>query len=342
MTSESTSTSTSSSRSTVTFTDASVISDYNRGAVYTTFTPPASCLSTLTYSSNMYFGHRGNGYFDSACYPETRNVNASGGWNFYYYSPAQCPQGWQQATKLSTQLGIGSSGIPTQIPLDSETTAYVCCPSGYTYAGLGHQCQSLALARTTFVYKKPDWDGQKFIGTDGSGTNLRTTTYTTEDPYTLFGDGIPVWWQSSDLKLFATPPTSTSTTTSQTTTGTSTSDTSAPTNTGSPSSGGGGLSTGAKIGIGIGVPIVVIALAALAFGLWYRARKRYRVVNPELEGSSVGAGAPVMDHKYGGPPVQTSPVELHSSPSVATPQGTDSLYAASPYEPYRRTELPAS
>jgi len=76
-------TSTSTTSSTITtIRDQKVMSEYNNGPVIESFTPPASCLSTLTFSTDMYFGHRRNAYFDPACYPE-KSTNASG-WDMYY------------------------------------------------------------------------------------------------------------------------------------------------------------------------------------------------------------------------------------------------------------------
>ena len=72
-----------------TITDPAVISSYNRGPLTTTFTPPSTCLSTMTYfGGSMYFGHAGNLFYDSACYPSSISSSVTGhtngNWNQYY------------------------------------------------------------------------------------------------------------------------------------------------------------------------------------------------------------------------------------------------------------------
>jgi hypothetical protein len=52
--------------------------------VISTFTPPASCLSTLTWEGSMYFGHEGTGYVDTACYPGSTLTAGPDAWDIYY------------------------------------------------------------------------------------------------------------------------------------------------------------------------------------------------------------------------------------------------------------------
>jgi hypothetical protein len=102
-----------------------------------------------------------------------------------------------------------------------------------------------------------------------SWTHSSTPYTTTVTSLTIIGDGIPVWWQSSDLKLFSSAANTASSSTA--TTGSSIS---APTQTPASS-----LSNGRKIGIEIGVPVavVVILIGFLAFGYYIRRGKRHRV-----------------------------------------------------------------
>jgi hypothetical protein len=71
-------------------TDLGRISSFNRGPLSSVFTPPATCLSTLTYLTNMYFGHYDlNNYFDPACFPTSLNPSQtqqskSDTWALYY------------------------------------------------------------------------------------------------------------------------------------------------------------------------------------------------------------------------------------------------------------------
>jgi hypothetical protein len=64
--------------------DQQAIAGFNRGPVISIFTPPASCLSTLTLRSSMYFGHQFGDYYDTACFPSsTLNLGVSA-WDLYY------------------------------------------------------------------------------------------------------------------------------------------------------------------------------------------------------------------------------------------------------------------
>jgi hypothetical protein len=69
-------------------TDIGSVSAFNRGPLISVFTPAATCLSTLTFISDMYFGHRG-AYFDPACFPTSLSSSQtqqskSDTWALYY------------------------------------------------------------------------------------------------------------------------------------------------------------------------------------------------------------------------------------------------------------------
>ncbi|KAF1941029.1 hypothetical protein EJ02DRAFT_423372 [Clathrospora elynae] len=261
-----------SSSSTVTtayVTDQSSIDSLNRGPITTKFAPPASCLETLTSisGSSLYFGHFGT-IFNVDCYPtgtSPAQALATGNWAGYYYSPAICPLGWTAATTFLSSVPI--YGSPQYIALGSETTAALCCPSSYFYAGNGHQCASTITQGQAVVFIFGLNNG---YGYDLSGTP--TTNKLTEGTSAL-GDGVPIWWQNSDDEVlssaYSMTPTSkpTSLPTSQPSTSTSTStSTSSPPPT--------GLSKGAKIGIGVFVPLAVIAGLVLGSLLWSRRTRR--------------------------------------------------------------------
>ncbi|KUJ13118.1 uncharacterized protein LY89DRAFT_785617 [Mollisia scopiformis] len=288
----------SSSTSTTFITDQVSIAAFNRGPVTASFTPPVSCLSTLTlFNSQFYFGHRAEGYFDTACYPSSTSSLAADAWDVYYYSPAQCPSGWAQATSIAYSFGRSA----TQLSLGSDTTAVVCCP-GYFYVGNDHACQSnIASTTTSVLYISPVLNNNLWYSTDGNAPSTTTITETATSANWILGDGIAVWWQSSDLKAFAAA-TGTSSTPTQST-GTQSTSTATHSVTSTPSSHG--LSSGAKIGIGIGIPLGVIALGLIGFFVYFRRRRRNPIPQTEPQETSEfkAPGEPELQDtsKYGAP-----------------------------------------
>ncbi|KAH6684193.1 hypothetical protein B0J14DRAFT_646101 [Halenospora varia] len=241
------STSSASSISTTTISASSSIASFNRGPVTAQFTPPKSCLSTLTFGTDMYFGH-----------------------------------------------------------------------SGYAYDGSDHQCRSAFTSTTSnLAYISPTTNGNN-QWTNTAASNVGTTIAAANPTYNVYGDGVAVWWEQSDLAIFAAASakaTTTSPTTSPTVSPTTTQKVS-PTSSPSPSpTRSGGLSTGAKIGIGVGVPLAVIAIGVIGAFIWFRKRGRRAVIPVEM-----------ADNK---PPEQESTVsELYS----------DGLY--DPHHPRGHHELP--
>ncbi|CZR63619.1 uncharacterized protein PAC_13516 [Phialocephala subalpina] len=279
--STSSSTSTSSASSTI-ITAAASIALLNRGPILDVFSAPTSCLSTLTVVANgLYFGHNGGDYEDPACYPSAtsickiRDLLAAD-------SPAvACPSGWYKAQTATSTFGGYSDAYLT---IGSDTTAVLCCPSGYTALYFNHGCRSDFLQGTTIVtYKSPT----SIINGNWDNTNSATTTTHIEagaSAWTVFGDGIPIWYQATDqLAITSGPTTSSSPTISHTTS--SIPATTSPT---SPISTSTGLSTGSKAGIGISVAVGVTALAALTGFFMFKRRKRYKAAPttelvPELQ-----------------------------------------------------------
>lgn len=123
--------------------------------------------------------------------------------------------------------------------------------SGYSYFDRGHQCSSTITEGETVVFLRPTKDGESW--THGTPT---TTSFTFST--TAVGDGVPIWWQSSDAEVLASV--STMMPTNQPTIGASITSNSS------------GLMTGAKIGIGIGIPMAVIA--GLVIGLIFSMKRR--------------------------------------------------------------------
>lgn len=129
--------------------------------------------------------------------------------------------------------------------------------------------------------------GQTII--PGAATKTTIVKRSGATPYYIDGDGVPVWWQSSDLAAFA-PASSTSHTGSSATTTTS-----PPlSNDGSSS----GLASGAKVGIGVGIGIflLVIGLVAVYFLRRYRKRRALPILQtgPEIQ-SLKGKGELAID-----------------------------------------------
>ena len=87
-----TTTSTNTNKETITISDNQRES-YNRGPILTQFVPPTSCLSTLTYtfinnSSEFYLGHWGDNYYDTSCFPTTKEMSTDNPWALYYRKPS--------------------------------------------------------------------------------------------------------------------------------------------------------------------------------------------------------------------------------------------------------------
>ena len=133
--------------------------------------------------------------------------------------------------------------------------------------------------------------GQVLVVKTANGDTTSTTVLDTE-AYVL-GDGVPIWWQTSDsAQLSSGPATLPSRTMPKATT---TASISAPriTSTSLNQQQHDGLTKDAKVGIGLGIPLAAIAGLALGFYLFgWRRRNRTSTGNPVLQQSSTT----VMDH----------------------------------------------
>jgi hypothetical protein len=176
---------------------------------------------------------------------------------------------------------------PSCYTTDLDTLNYV---SGYSYSTDGHLCAS------------PITPGQAVLVQLLGSRTPRTETATTSA--FAVGDGIPIWWQSSDAQLLArasdtstigsqtlvetssTPGaalsknTSTPTNSANTLTPTGSASTPAPTNsTSSPFPQSGGFPLGAKIGLGVGIPVALLAGLVIGILLLRRRRQRHPATN---------------------------------------------------------------
>ncbi|KAH3906903.1 hypothetical protein HBI56_064530 [Parastagonospora nodorum] len=271
----------------VTITDAAEIASYNRGPITEILSFPASCTQTITTGAkNYFFGHLGSIYDNNCIALGTLDAGyliETDRWAKYYYSPAICPHGWTAAETYTSCISVGRD--PTCISLGPATTAALCCPSGYSSYSEGRRCVSpMTKGQVATIRARPSngeaWDRQPAM------------TNTIVSDTSVHGDGIPIYWQSSDAEVLsraaAMTPTSDPGSVASPSNASAYSS-SAPTSSGiaqTGSSPSAGLSTGAKAGIGAGVPIAVIALLMMGFFFWKRRRDR----RGDSEGMKVQTG----------------------------------------------------
>ncbi|KAM3066437.1 hypothetical protein ACMFMG_012078 [Clarireedia jacksonii] len=155
----------------------------------------------------------------------------------------------------------------------------------FSYRTDGHACVSTFTSATSILqYFSPKLNAiNSWTSTD---IILSSTIIVSDSAYTVRGDGIPIMWQSSDLKLFAEAAASTSisiSTSATSNTYLSTISTTAqiPTQTNAttqpfPSSTP-ALSTGTIIAIALLIPLFVIASAAATVIYFIMKRKRARI-----------------------------------------------------------------
>ncbi|KAH6875226.1 hypothetical protein BKA58DRAFT_467051 [Alternaria rosae] len=308
-------------------TDQNVIEGFNRGSITTVFTPPPSCTETITSATGALFVGHYRLDFDQECYPKASGPSEapapSSGWDAYYYSPAICPAGWTAATTFTSAIPIHPT--PSAYSLGSATTAALCCPLGYSLFLDGHQCSSIITANQVLTVRI--YDGPF------SSSNLSISTQASD--WWVFGDGVPIMWQSTDSAVLAR---ATFTASSQTITGPtqispSTSPTDKISSTETPSSSPGGLSTGVKAGLGVGITVAVIVLLVVAFLLGKRRRRHYEHTPATQEYAMPGHDVPKhgefdqgnlgyheMQADHARTEMQANPVEItnqHELPNVA-------------------------
>ncbi|KAF2666294.1 hypothetical protein BT63DRAFT_458652 [Microthyrium microscopicum] len=214
----------------------------------------------------MYHGHIRLYYVDTSCYPPitTGNIEGSAGWDAFYYSPGLCPSGYTTCIVFNSWF----PGYSDTLLLNPDTTAAVCCPSGYTYTTFGHLCGS-SVSKGEVV----DYFAASLVGAGYSLTHMHSTFPTDT---IVHGDGVPIMWQSSDQTVLASATAATASNTATSTTGTlktGTTSQSSTNDTNPSSASGGGLSKGASIGIGVGAAIGVLMLLGVLL-LCIRSRKK--------------------------------------------------------------------
>ncbi|EED13339.1 hypothetical protein TSTA_058280, partial [Talaromyces stipitatus ATCC 10500] len=111
-----------------------ITSYFNRGPLTTTFTPPTTCLQTLSVASfyldttpvsTTFYGH----FFDDTGYTCLPTGTVPGTllasptyWGTYWYSPGlYCPTGWTTAAPLA--------GLWNGLEVTGSTSGAICCPS---------------------------------------------------------------------------------------------------------------------------------------------------------------------------------------------------------------------
>ncbi|PKX88758.1 uncharacterized protein P174DRAFT_397707 [Aspergillus novofumigatus IBT 16806] len=229
-------------------TPVNITSYFNRGPLTTTFTPPTTCLQTLStavYEVNgipqttMYYGHWFDG-LGQTCYPTgtmpTSLLLSPTYWGTYWYSPGlYCPSGWATAGQLS--------GSWNGIDIISSTSGAICCPWSMSHYAGGHQCSGVLPAKET-------------VAMAASGIIVTSVLST---PVTVYADGIPLIWEASDL------PKSTSVLQRGTSSSSFGPTSTSPLASSMAHSGQSGLAEGAKIGIGVGVPLGALTIGAVVF-----------------------------------------------------------------------------
>ncbi|KAL8829190.1 MAG: hypothetical protein Q9170_006285 [Blastenia crenularia] len=263
---------------------------FTRGAfghipLTTIFTPPPSCLSTVTYDGTFFWQGGIVQTGDQDCYPPrfTDIFNSQ-------YSPGICPHGWTSVANLNT------AGPITQSDGEPASLAF-CCPSGYYHSStnvgfLQHACASLFGSPLTNVYSTY----ARAEGPIPQKPKLITVDPNSVDKNTVYADIIQIQWAATDTEVLRLMSQTTSSSSSQvqstsaqtahrtipnvaqTATPTAT-----PLPTATPIPSSSGLSTGAKAGIGIGAAIGAVALVLLAYFLWRRQRRQKGDVTNDKE-----------------------------------------------------------
>ncbi|KAF1950391.1 hypothetical protein CC80DRAFT_378763, partial [Byssothecium circinans] len=242
----------------------------NRGPITALFSPPQSCTATLSKrqtGGGIFLGHLDDPYFDPSCYPtgtlQTQDFYSTSAWGAYYYSPAICPFEWTTAMLFKSSFPAYAS---TFISLDPQTTVAVCCPSGFSYQAFGHQCSSLVTPNQVLTYISARTQGA--AGWDRGSVSMTTVT----SSFAVVGDGVPIWWQSSDLEVLAaakryTPTTTTASDTAATSSLATTTGSANPTSSVNapppPKGQSKSLPVGVKICVGVGVPVLFIAVLTI-------------------------------------------------------------------------------
>lgn len=260
-----------------------------RVSLTTIFTPPPSCLSTVTYDGTSFWQGGLLQTGDQDCYPPsfTDIFNT-------LYNPGICPSGW---TSVANPNNVGPATLKNGV---LATRAY-CCPSvggvqfnldrkmplltmiqGYYHSStnrglLRNACASLFGSPLTNVYYTPT----RAEGPIPSDPSLLTIDPRSVEANTVYADIIQIQWASTDsgiLRLMSQTTSSSSSEALATAAQTAHQTAANAAQTASPpvtaTAAADGLSSGAKAGIGIGAAVGAVALALLAYFLWSRRRQQ--------------------------------------------------------------------
>jgi hypothetical protein len=165
--------------------------------------------------------------------------------------------------------------------------------SGYSSLVDGHLCASTVTEGQAVTFLSPTLYGLSWD--TGTPTTNKATVATR-----VRGDGIPIWWQSSDAQVLARASalkptailTSVETLTSAMALPSSTLESPGVSQTSRPSSGG--LSTAVGFGLGMGIPVAVMGGLVIVWLLW-RRRRSFRA-----DGRSIGKAMPAPSHEIDG------------------------------------------
>ncbi|KAI4175914.1 MAG: hypothetical protein LQ348_006085 [Seirophora lacunosa] len=260
-----------------------------RVSLTTIFSPPPSCLSTVTYDGTSFWQGGLLQTGDQDCYPPsfTDIFNT-------LYNPGICPSGW---TSVANPNNVGPATLKNGV---LATRAY-CCPSvggvqfnldrkmplltmiqGYYHSStnrglLRNACASLFGSPLTNVYYTPT----RAEGPIPSDPSLLTIDPRSVEANTVYADIIQIQWASTDsgiLRLMSQTTSSSSSEAQATAAQTAHQTAANAAQTASPpvtaTAAADGLSSGAKAGIGIGAAVGAVALALLAYFLWSRRRQQ--------------------------------------------------------------------
>lgn len=179
-------------------------------------------------------------------------------------------------------------------PRDSPAENTLTNSSQYSYMERGHICSSSLTRDQVIRYIFATLQGAQ-------GWDPRISTSTIASNSFVAGDGIPIWWQSSDIALLASassallsPPITTTDAALTATRVAQTSRTvSIPSSTSTRSSESGGLKRSQKIGIGVGVPLFLIAALLIGYLVFRRHRNKRRHGGAYTPGIDDGSGIEV-------------------------------------------------
>jgi len=216
------------------------------GPLTTYWTPPTTCLSTITFNGEGWLGvGMTSGLVDLDCYPPSFATDA-------VYSPGVCPRGWTS----------GCSPSLTSISFGSTVTAIQCCPSSLTCSSAWCLSQISAASISVFGFQVPKATASAGGVLSGSWlfASFQNQTVSAEPIFVAYGPT-----DSEILKLLtATQPPSP-----------------IPSGNNTTSSSDNSLPLGAKIAIGVIIPVVAIALIVAIAAYCFRIRRRQKTEIPQ-------------------------------------------------------------